>query len=159
MGDPPPMPMTKSAFTLQPTCLALMIVSTEGFSSTSANSTQDTPCLSSAAVTSAKAPHLLALFFPVTISARLPREASSALWLSIQFSSEYTRVGIKNFIRLPPPDQQFFSGTSKFLVVPNLVVCTIPLSLNPSLTRICAISSTEIAPEALTTISAPLSFV
>ena len=88
------MPMTKSASTLQPTFLARMTVSTEGFSSTSANSTHVTPCFSRAAVTSPKAPHLLALFLPVTISALVPSAASSELWFMTQFASEYTLAGI-----------------------------------------------------------------
>ena len=60
IGDPPPIPIRKSAFSESPKSRALMIVSTEGFSSTLSNIAYSVFSDFKAFITSSREPFALA---------------------------------------------------------------------------------------------------
>ena len=68
-GEPPPMPITKSAPARMPVSRAFMIVSTEGFSSTSSNTVKPAEHSVSALSVSSREPFLREELLPVTIRA------------------------------------------------------------------------------------------
>ena len=79
MGEPPPIPITKSTFSESPKAVARITVSTEGFSSIPSKITYGTCSRFSASSTSCREPFTREECFPVTSSAFVPSSASS--WL------------------------------------------------------------------------------
>ena len=95
IGEPPPIPMTKSTASFFASSAARTTVSTSGFSPISSNNTHCIPNASRASVTSCWEPFFFAEVLPVTIRAFCPSFFITSLCSAIQSRPKYVSTGIK----------------------------------------------------------------